>query len=95
MKTKLRDTPASVSVFTREFRDDLGITNIKHLVEYSVNSELDTASRVAGTGQNAFINAQNLNGNILTRGISAGQGMDYFTSIAPADAYRVGRSPGQ
>jgi outer membrane receptor for ferric coprogen and ferric-rhodotorulic acid len=91
LNTKLRDTPASVSVFTKEFLDDLGITDIKQLVEYTVNSEMDTASRVAGTAQNSFINAQNLNGNILTRGISASQGLDYFMSIAPGDAYRVGR----
>jgi outer membrane receptor protein involved in Fe transport len=91
LNTKLRDTPASVSVFTREFLDDLGITDIKQLVDYTVNSEMDTASRVAGSNQNAFISAQNLNGNIVTRGISAIQGLDYFMSIAPGDAYRIGR----
>src|SRR6185436_20868903 len=33
----------------------------------------------------------NLNSQILTRGIVSAQGMDYFQSIAPGDAYRVGR----
>ena len=91
INSKLRDTPGSVSVFTKEFLDDLAITDLKQLVEYSVNSEVNTESRVAGSGQNAFINAQNLNGNILTRGIAASQGLDYFTSIGPGDAYRIGR----
>ena len=91
INSKLRDTPGSVSVFTKEFLDDLAITDLKQLVEYSVNSEVNTESRVAGSGQNAFINAQNLNGNILTRGIAASQGLDYFTSIGPGDGYRGGR----
>lgn len=91
LNAKLRDTPGSVSAFTREFLDDLAITDIKQLVEYSVSSEVDTQARVSGSGQNAFINAQNLNGGILTRGIAASQGLDYFTSIGPGDGYRIGR----
>ncbi len=91
LNAKLRDTPGSVAVFTKEFLEDLAITDLKGLVEYSVNSEVDTQARNAGSGQNAFINAQNLNGNVLTRGIAASQGMDYFPSIAPQDAYRAGR----
>ena len=91
LNSKLRDTPGSVSVFTKEFLEDLAITDVKQLVEYSVNSEVDTQARNSGTAQNAFINAQNLNGNVLTRGIAASQGMDYFPSIAPIDSYRVGR----
>ncbi len=91
LNAKLRDTPGSVSVFTREFLDDLAISDMKQLVEYSVNTEVDTQARVAGSGQNAFINAQNLNGGILTRGLAASQGLDYFTSIAPSDGYRIGR----
>ena len=91
LNAKLRDTPGSVSVFTKEFLEDLAITDMKQLVEYSVNSEVDTQSRVAGSGQNAFINAQNLNGGITTRGIAASQGLDYFPSIAPSDGYRIGR----
>jgi outer membrane receptor protein involved in Fe transport len=91
INTKLRDTPGSVSVFTKEFLDDLAIGDIKQLTEYTVNTEVDTQARVAGTGQNAFINAQNLNGNILTRGISASQGLDLFVAIGPGDGYRIGR----
>jgi outer membrane receptor for ferric coprogen and ferric-rhodotorulic acid len=91
LNARLRDTPGSVAVFTKEFIEDLAITDVKGLVEYSVSSEMDSQARNAGTGQNAFINAQNLNGNVLTRGISASQGMDYFPSIAPIDAYRAGR----
>jgi iron complex outermembrane receptor protein len=91
LNTRLRDTAGSVSVFTKEFLDDLGVADVRQLLDFSVNSEVDTEARNQGIGQNAFINAQNLNGNILTRGISASQGLDYFVSIAPADPYRIGR----
>lgn len=91
LNTKLRDTPGSVSVFTREFLDDLAITDLRQLTEYSVNSEINTEDRGSGISQNAYINAQNLNGGILTRGLAASQGLDYFVSIAPGDSYRIGR----
>ena len=91
LNTKLRDTPGSISVFTREFLDDLGINDIRQLVEYSVNSEVDVGTGAGGPNQNTYIDASNLNVNVRTRGISASQGLDYFTSIAPADSYRVGR----
>ena len=91
LNTKLRDTPGSISVFTREFLDELGINDIRQLVEYSVNSEVDVGTGAGGPNQNTYIDASNLNVNVRTRGISASQGLDYFTSIAPADSYRVGR----
>ncbi len=91
LNTKLRDTPASVSVFTTEFLSDLGITDVSQLVTYSVNAEMDTEARVSGSFQNSIVNAQSLNGTVLIRGLTASQGTDYFTSISPIDSYRVGR----
>src|SRR5829696_1914370 len=42
LNSRLRDTAGSVSVFTKEFLDDLGITDISRLLDYTVNSEMDT-----------------------------------------------------
>ena len=91
LNTSLRDTAGSVSVFTKEFLDDLAITDVKELVEYSVNSEMNTNANQSGNNLNPVINAQSLTPTILVRGLDASLGMDYFTSITPADPYRVGR----
>jgi iron complex outermembrane recepter protein len=91
LNTSLRDTAASVSVFTREFLDDLAITDISELVQYSVNSEMNTNANQAGSGLNPVINAQSLTPTMLIRGLDASMGMDYFTSITPLDPYRAGR----
>ncbi|MES2697099.1 MAG: TonB-dependent receptor plug domain-containing protein [Verrucomicrobiota bacterium] len=91
LNTKLRDTASSVSVFTKEFLDDAAITDIRELVEYSVNSEMDTNSQGASSEQNRIIGGHALYSGIQIRGLIASFGMDYFTSITPSDPYRVGR----
>ncbi len=91
LNTQLRDTASSVSVFTKEFLDDLAITDISELVQYSVNAEMNTNENQAGSGQNPVINAQSLTPTILIRGMAASHGIDYFTSITPIDPYRAGR----
>ena len=91
LNAPLRDTAGSVSVFTREFLDDLAITNVSELVQYSVNAEMNTNENQAGNAQNPVVNAQSLTPTLLIRGAAASLGMDYFTSITPSDPYRVGR----
>ena len=91
LNTKLRDTASSVSVFTKEFLDDLAITDIAHLLEFSVNSEMDTNSQGASSEQNRITGGHALFAGIQIRGLLASIGMDYFTSITPGDPYRVGR----
>jgi len=91
LNSRLRDTAGSVSVFTKEFLDDLAITDLSRLLEYTVNSELDTNAWQPGSGQNPSISGENLLTRTSIRGLAASQGMDYFTSITNMDPYRVGR----
>jgi iron complex outermembrane receptor protein len=91
LNTKLRDTASSVSVFTKEFLDDIGITDLRELMEYTVNGEMDTNSQGASSEQNRIIGGHALTAGIQIRGLIAGQGMDYFPSITPGDPYRYGR----
>ena len=91
LNTPLRDTASSVSVFTKEFLDDVGITDLGALVQYTVNGAMDTNESGAGSSQNPVTNAERLTPTILVRSLVASQGMDYFPSITPTDPYRVGR----
>ncbi|MCB1122374.1 MAG: hypothetical protein KJT03_12550, partial [Verrucomicrobiae bacterium] len=90
--SSLRDTSASVSVWTQEFINDTGLTEIDELIDYSLNTVLDTADQEgAGGNFNTFTGAQYVTQRIRTRGIDASRGLDYFKSITPDDSYRVGR----
>jgi iron complex outermembrane recepter protein len=93
LNTPLRDTAQSIAVFTKEFLDDLAITDIRELVQYSVNAEMNTNENQATSSgvQNPVINAQSLTPTVLNRGLATSLGMDYFTSITPTDPYRAGR----
>ncbi|WP_414662063.1 TonB-dependent receptor plug domain-containing protein [Horticoccus sp. 23ND18S-11] len=91
LNARLRDTAGSVSVFTKEFLDDLAITDIAQLLDYTVNSEMDTNAWQAGSGQNPSITGENLLNRTIIRGLAASQGMDYFMAITNGDPYRVGR----
>ena len=92
LNTRLRDTAGSVSVFTKEFLDDLAITDLEGLLKFTVNSEIDTTAWQPGApGQNPTISGENLLNRTIVRGLAASQGMDFFTSITNMDPYRVGR----
>jgi len=91
LNTRLRDTASSVSVFTREFLDDLAITDLRELMEYTVNGEMDTNSQGASSEQNRIIGGHALTAGVQSRGLIASLGVDYFASITPPDPYRVGR----
>src|SRR5262245_15405057 len=64
LNTKLRDTASSVAVFTKEFLDDLAITDLAQLLEYSVNSEMDTNSQGASSEQNRIVGGHALSAGI-------------------------------
>lgn len=91
LNARLKDTAGSVAVFTKEFMDDLMITDLNHLLEYTVNLEPDTNAWQAGDGQNPMITGENLLNRTINRGLAASQGMDFFTNITNPDPYRVGR----
>jgi iron complex outermembrane recepter protein len=91
LNARLKDTAGSVAVFTKEFMDDLMITDLNHLLEYTVNLEPDTNAWQAGDGQNPMITGENLLNRTINRGLAASQGMDYFTNITNPDPYRAGR----
>lgn len=90
--TSLRDTAASVSVWTEEFLDDTGLTDIEELIDYSLSTVLDTNDQDgAGGNFNVFTNATAVTRRIRTRGIESTQAIDYFKSIIPDDSYKIAR----
>lgn len=92
LNASLRDTSASVSVWTEAFLEDTGLTEIDELIEYSLNTVLDTNDQDgAGGNFNVFTNATAVTQRIRTRGVESSRGIDYFKSIVPDDSYKIGR----
>lgn len=91
LNTSLRDTPASISVFTREFLDDIGLNEIEKIIDYSVNSQINTQDVNAGPNANNMLGGSNVIQRINVRGILSAQGIDYFKSITVNDGYRIDR----
>jgi iron complex outermembrane recepter protein len=90
LNSSLRDAPASISVMTKEFLEDIGLDSLGEIVRYSVNSEVDEFDTGAASHPDQ-VNSQYLVKVINTRGIRASQALDYFKSITPDDSYRVER----
>ncbi|MDO8539337.1 MAG: hypothetical protein Q7S40_02770 [Opitutaceae bacterium] len=91
LNSSLNDTPASVSVFTKEFLQDVGLTELNELIEYSVNGTLNFNDTGPAIEANPYVNATALTRKIDIRGIPSSQALDYFQSITPDDSYRIGR----
>ncbi len=90
--SSLRDVSASVSVWTEQFLEDTGLTEIDELIEYSLNTVIDTNDQDgAGGNFNVFTNATAVTQRIRTRGVESTRGVDYFKAIVPDDSYKVGR----
>lgn len=98
LRTDLRDVPASISVITKQFMDDIGATKLDDLLVYTLGTE------AAGLGGN-FSN-HGLDGNFTdvisglrgaqgatrVRGIgSADQTRDFFITSAAMDGYNTDR----
>jgi outer membrane receptor protein involved in Fe transport len=85
LNTDLRDTPASISVFTREFLDDIGALNVNHALEYALNGSTDTTDM---TG-NAIVSNDLL---LQFRGFTgASLGRNYFGWALSSDSYNIER----
>ncbi|MBI4624394.1 MAG: TonB-dependent receptor plug domain-containing protein [Verrucomicrobia bacterium] len=85
LNTELRDTPAAISVFTREFLDDIGAINVNQALEYSLNGGTDATDM---TG-NAIVSNDLL---LQFRGFTgASLGRNYFGWSLSSDSYNIER----
>lgn len=88
MNTALKDTPAPISVFTREFIDDVGVDFVEDIMEYSVNMtpELsDTDDSFSANQLTAF------DARYRIRGLDASQARNYFEYRLDQDVFNLER----
>jgi len=85
LNTSLADTPAAVSVFTKDFLDDIGALSNVDALQYGLNANRDLTEYTGGVG------VQQSDAVIQLRGLSAAIYRDYFTWRVSSDAYATER----
>ncbi len=91
LNTPLRDTPAAISVFTRDFLDDLGATTMEEILRYDISAEInkgDADPSGAGNQINMF-GDQGL--TYRSRGLVGGSSINGFQTAGEANTYNVER----
>lgn len=85
LNTELKDTPAAISVMTREFLIDIGAVNVTEALTYGLNTEKDFSDF---TGNGLYSNDL----LIQMRGfVGASLGRNYFGWFGSHDSYNVER----
>ena len=85
LNTDLKDTPAAISVFTKDFLDDIGAINVAEALVYAMNTERDF-SDFTGNGFNAVDVTFQMRGFV-----GASLGRNYFGWFGSSDSYNVER----
>jgi outer membrane receptor protein involved in Fe transport len=93
LATELKFIPAPVSVLTREFLDDLAVTDLQEAMAWSVNTNTATGSDASsGAFQNGLSTLANSNNDIRTRGgIQLNITRNFFRWSVNSDTYNTER----
>jgi iron complex outermembrane receptor protein len=96
LSTELMKTPASISVMTREFLDDLGISDVQGALKWAANSvAAGNADVLADATIANSVNGQpSLSGNgnsVSIRGFSSTIARNYFPWFVNSDGYNTER----
>ena len=90
LNASLRDTPATIQVYTKEFLEDIGAVNLQDILNYSANVENGAGDEEAFFGghfaQRGFVSFQ-----ARVRGLPSTRARDYFTWQLPLDTYLMER----
>lgn len=91
LNTPLRDTPAAISVFTRDFLDDIGATNMEEILRYDIGAEINKGDADPGGG-GAQINMFGDQGlTYRSRGLTGGYSINGFQTTVESNTYNVER----
>jgi iron complex outermembrane receptor protein len=91
LNTKLSETPASVTVFTEEFLQDLGATGLAQVLEYGVNANADF-NAVTTAPSFFYLDGGLLNDvRVNNRGLAGSKTIDFLETTLPTDTYNTGR----
>lgn len=87
MATLLKETSAAISVITKDFMNDVGITDIAELASWGPNTYVDESHQESNFTESLV----SFSRPVVTRGFVGKQSMarNYFISIVPSDAFET------
>ena len=91
LNSSLKDTAASISVFTPEFLSDLAANNISEMLAYATNVEGEYEDSNQGFNNPSARSADGTTGDFRVRGIAGSFAVDLMETAAPQDNYNVER----
>ena len=91
LNAKLKDTSAPVTVFTKEFLSDFGLTNIEEMLSYSANFEKDFEDSNAGFNAPSQRGTSAATPPFRVRGLAGSFAVDLVESAVPQDNYNIER----
>jgi iron complex outermembrane recepter protein len=91
LNASLRDTAASISVFTPEFLSDIAANNISEMLAYATNVEPEFEDSNQGYNNPSARSADGTTSDFRVRGIAGSFAVDLMESAAPQDNYNVER----
>ncbi len=99
LRTDLKNTGSSIQVITKEFMDDLGVTGVEELFQYTTSTEVGgimgnyTGAGDGGSGEVSTGDARrDPDGTSRIRGLAApDRARNYFKTDIPFDAYNTDR----
>lgn len=92
LKSRLKDTPASISPFTPEFLSDIGATSLQDMMGYATNVEFESEDATNGFNNSDGRFATSTDYRFRMRGSTGGASLDYVASAVPVDLYNVERA---
>ncbi|MFZ9839915.1 MAG: hypothetical protein ACO3JJ_15450 [Opitutaceae bacterium] len=90
LNTSLKDTPAIIDVFTKEFLLDIGATNLEQAMVYANNSQIDDGDAQRVNSGNTQLAAAN-SFNFRSRGLLGNSTRNYFETRLGTNLYNVER----
>jgi iron complex outermembrane receptor protein len=91
LNANLRDTAASITVFTPEFLSDFAANSLEDMIAYAPNVQIDFQDATA-TATPSFLGGSNVSeSRFRVRGLPASTALDFFETRIPTDNFRVAR----
>ncbi len=92
LNTSLKDVSADISVFTREFMEDMAVHSLNEVLLFDANTQTDLFDATTDN-PNAFLSADpNARNTFTSRGLPGGFTRNFVNSLLPNDTYNISRA---
>jgi len=92
LNARLKDTPAMISPFTKEFLSDIGATDLESMLAYATNVEREVEDATNGFNNPPGRDSTGNDFRFRVRGVAGSSSVNYAQSGVPVDLYNIERA---